>query len=184
MVKWGTIWQPWMLLPRLWKWRTTPDCEMLSSPDTLRLVLIEFSSLAWCVASGFPILGLPFLPDRWKSCNSSKISWTIWLTHFDQQCLSPNECFGCFHGVWLSSNPQSIFSRIRLHLHVHLCGEKKCTTYQRTNYHNITNHCRYLVRLKPLWSRDIRATNLHVPKYGKTFDPPPHLEIKDVIDAF
>ena len=50
-----------------------------------------------------------------------------------------------------------------------LNGVKQCTTCQRTNYHNTTNHSRYLSRLELLQSRDINDAHLHVPKYSKTF---------------
>ena len=41
---WGTIRQLQMLLLRSWRWRTTLDIEMLSSPDTLRVLLTGFGN--------------------------------------------------------------------------------------------------------------------------------------------
>ena len=44
MVTWGTIWQLQMLLQKLWSWLTELDCELLSSPDALWLLLVKFAS--------------------------------------------------------------------------------------------------------------------------------------------
>ena len=42
LVKWGTIWWLQMHLLMMWRWWTTLDCEMPSSPDTLQVLLIGF----------------------------------------------------------------------------------------------------------------------------------------------
>ena len=39
---WGTIQQSWILLQRSWRWWTTLHWEMLSSPDTLQVLLTGF----------------------------------------------------------------------------------------------------------------------------------------------
>ena len=51
LVKLSTIWQIWMLLLRLWRRLTTPSCKILSLPDTLWVLLTEFASMAWSIAS-------------------------------------------------------------------------------------------------------------------------------------
>ena len=39
---WGPIWELPMLFPRSWRWRTTLNCEMPSSLDTLRVLLARY----------------------------------------------------------------------------------------------------------------------------------------------
>ena len=48
---WGKIWQLWKLLLRSWRWQTTLESEMMSSPDALCTLLIRFASMAWTTAS-------------------------------------------------------------------------------------------------------------------------------------
>ena len=48
------IWQLWMLLLKLWRWRTTLNCKIPSSPDTLRMLLVGFAFYA--SESGFSCL--------------------------------------------------------------------------------------------------------------------------------
>ena len=45
LVMCGTIQKFGMLLPRSWRWQTTLDCEMLSSPDTLPVLLAGFAEI-------------------------------------------------------------------------------------------------------------------------------------------
>ena len=47
LVLWRTIWLLWMHLQWLLRWWTTLDCEMPSLPDTLQVVIGEFTSIAW-----------------------------------------------------------------------------------------------------------------------------------------
>ena len=58
------------LLVRSWRWRKALDCETLSSPDTPRVLLAEFTSTACSIASEITVLGRTDL--AWSS-------WTIWL---------------------------------------------------------------------------------------------------------
>ena len=44
LVTWGTIQQLWILM---WTWKTTLDCEMLNSPNTLWVLLTRFASITW-----------------------------------------------------------------------------------------------------------------------------------------
>ena len=79
-------------LPRLWRWWTTLDSEMPSSPNTLR---ISFYSTA--VEST-----LLYLPDLdWSSYDQSVIFPTICLLYCDQLHfpLSFKTFFCCFDGV-------------------------------------------------------------------------------------
>ena len=57
-VKSFTIFWQQMLLPRLWRWRTAHNWELLSSPDTLWMLLAGFVFKAWNTASEPRILGL------------------------------------------------------------------------------------------------------------------------------
>ena len=45
LVTCGTIRQLWMISPLPWSWGITLDCKMLSSHDTLRMVLARFAPL-------------------------------------------------------------------------------------------------------------------------------------------
>ena len=56
----------------LWRGLTTLDWEIPSSPDTLRVLLTGFASMAWSTASE---------STYWGRCNLSKISSTIWLLY-------------------------------------------------------------------------------------------------------
>ena len=70
----GTIWRHQMILPRSLRWPTTLDCEKQNLPDTLQVLLTEFTSMANLT-----------LPDLQSSCKSKKKnSWTIWLLFWDQ----------------------------------------------------------------------------------------------------
>ena len=54
-----TIQQLWMILLRFWRWWTTLDCQMLSSPDILCMSLTGFASVAWSTAMESMILSIP-----------------------------------------------------------------------------------------------------------------------------
>ena len=45
LVTWCTIQQLWMFWPMAWMWQTTLNCEMLISPDTLRVPLTRFAEV-------------------------------------------------------------------------------------------------------------------------------------------
>ena len=47
---------------------------MLSSPDTLQMLLTRFTSMAWNTALKSSVLELPDLPDHQCSYNLSEIS--------------------------------------------------------------------------------------------------------------
>ena len=69
---------------------------------TLRVLFVGFVSMDWSAASESMILGFYLiLPDRRDSCNSSEISWSIFLVDSDQLRLhlTHNKFFGCFRGV-------------------------------------------------------------------------------------
>ena len=51
LITWSTIWQLWMLLSGSWSWRTTLDCEMLSSSDNFQILLVGIASMAWRLTS-------------------------------------------------------------------------------------------------------------------------------------
>ena len=42
----------------LWSWRTTLDCEKLSSPDILQVLLAGFTTMTWCTALESTVFGL------------------------------------------------------------------------------------------------------------------------------
>ena len=64
-------------LPRSRRWRTTMDCEMLISPDTLRVLLTGFTCMSWSTAFGIYGFGPVTLSDR-GSWNPNEISLIIW----------------------------------------------------------------------------------------------------------
>ena len=100
---WGTIRQFGILLPWLCWWLTTLDRETFSSPDSIRVPLALFASMARSRASKSTLLGLPDFAWSSRSCNQNEISWTIWLLNCDQLCLHLSQkkknVFGCFHGL-------------------------------------------------------------------------------------
>ena len=79
-----------LILLRLWRWWTTLDCEMPSSPDTLLVLLTRFASMAWSTALESSFMSI--LPD---SCNLGKVYWTIKSMYCDQLRihLLNNKCF-------------------------------------------------------------------------------------------
>ena len=82
----------WMLLSRLCRWPTIGDCEMLTSPNTLQVLLTRFASMTRSKVLESSYLTLP---DYRGFCNPGKISWTIWLLYCDKLShqLSCNKCF-------------------------------------------------------------------------------------------
>ena len=57
----NTVGQLWMLLLKFWRWWTTLDWEVLSSPDTLSELLTRFYSIVWSIDAESTVLGLPYL---------------------------------------------------------------------------------------------------------------------------
>ena len=73
------IWQLFeILLMSSGRWQTILYCDMLSSPDTLQVLLSGIISMTWSLASlESTVLGFSTLPDCLSSCNPNKISWTV-----------------------------------------------------------------------------------------------------------
>ena len=153
LIMWGTIRQLRMLLPRLWRWLTTPDCKMLTLPDTLWVILTGFASMAWSMALESVVLGLPDL--AWSS-----------------RILRPEQNFNVLLRLHLSHNKcflllLQFYDPVQTHktLHVYLCGfqithgVKQYTACQYTNYRDTTNYSGYFPWLELLWSCDIHAPN-------------------------
>ena len=61
-----------MLLLMLWRWRTTLNCKISNSPDTLLLLLTGFISMAWSMVEESTFLRLPDLTL------SSTFLWPEW----------------------------------------------------------------------------------------------------------
>ena len=58
-----------LIFPRLLRWRSGLDCEMLSSPDILPVLL---AGIAWTIASKYTVLVLFDLDDRGNSYTQVK----------------------------------------------------------------------------------------------------------------
>ena len=58
LVTWGPIQLVQMLLLNLWRCQTILDSEILSSPDTLQVLLIRFIYIAWSKVLESTLLGL------------------------------------------------------------------------------------------------------------------------------
>ena len=91
------------------------------------------------------------MPDRWGSCFSSEISWTIWLLYSDRLCLLYNKY------IWLLPWLYGSFRTCK----IVNCGFqitytiKQCTVWHHTNYYNTTNYSEHVTRLELLLSRNI-----------------------------
>ena len=110
---WGTIPKFRMLLPRLWKWPTTLDCEMPSLSLTIHELLVGFTSVGWSTAPESIVLGL------------SDFSWSLRL-------LQPKQNFlNSLYYDQLLHVPLSSFQITH--------GMMQCTACQHSNYHNTTN---------------------------------------------
>ena len=81
------IWQFQIPLQMSWRWWTTLDHEMLSSPDTLQVLLASLASTDWSIASKSQVLNLP---DLALSMRFLQPKWNF-LSHLllcsDQLCL-------------------------------------------------------------------------------------------------
>ena len=144
-----------MFMQKLWWWRTAFDSEMPSLSVTLQVA--RFIPMTWSMASGSIVFGLTNL-----ACMS--------------RFLQPEQNF-FNHMVTVRFIQMFLIASVAL-WQIYLWGfqithgVKGCTTCQPTNYHDTTNHRRYLPQLELLHSCDICATNKPVPKYCKTFDSP------------
>ena len=102
-----------MLLHRSWKWQSTLNCEMQTSPDTLWMLLDGFASTAWNMALESLVLGLP------NFARSSRFLQPKWgfLKHLASVPWSTAQRMFLFTSatLWPSSNLYSIRSWIRLH---------------------------------------------------------------------
>ena len=106
------------VLPRSWTWRTILDCEIPSSPDTLRVLLVSFVFMAWSSATKFTDFALSAIVkssrflQREQDLLKNKIvlRWSPAPSPFAQQMF-----FDVSTALWCSSNSRSISSRIRLH---------------------------------------------------------------------
>ena len=74
-----------MFLSRSWRWQLTLDCEIPSSSDTLKVLVIGFTSMAWCTASESLDLDIPnvawsskFLQPEQNFLNN--LVTVLWLT--------------------------------------------------------------------------------------------------------
>ena len=104
---WGTIWQFRMLLPRPGNQRTTLNCKMPSSLDTLQVLLTEIASVSWNTATKSTVLGLPdfaqssrLLQPKWNFLNHLfTVLWSTTSSLFAQQMF-----LFASAALWLSSN--------------------------------------------------------------------------------
>ena len=143
---WDTIRQLQMLLPWLWKWRTTLDCAMPNSPVNLRVLLIRYASMA--SESTFfrptrPCLIVKVLATRAKFLESSGYCTVINYAF----TFRTTNIFGSSYGVIA---PFKFVEHKFFMLHVHLWSfqithrMKQCLTYQHNNYNDTANHSGYL----------------------------------------
>ena len=87
---WTVRWKPRLILSecylpnlsRLWRWLTAQDCEMTSSPDTLRVLLAGFTFME----HGFGIYG--FRPI-WPSLGL----WELARNFFNHPVINSSGCF-------------------------------------------------------------------------------------------
>ena len=121
---------------------TTLHREILSSPDTLQVLLARHASMAWAQPRNLQFyIYLTFLESR-ASGNPSLISKALPLLLCDQMRFQ-------FRTIdvlgWPKSNPRSISFRIRLlnmffYPVFKVYSVKWCTKSQHTNNHDTTNH--------------------------------------------
>ena len=161
MVTWGTIQQFLLLSSKYWRWRTTLNCEMLSSPDTLRVLLATH----WICLSGLehslnihgfnpisPYLIIEVL-DTWeKFLQPSGYKRVISNFAFTFDGIN---IFGCFLNVMtlfklvehkFSESDYAAYLPMTLMAFKFMCEEmafkfsvKKCTMCEPTNYRDTIN---------------------------------------------
>ena len=85
-------------LLRLWRWQTSLDCEMSSSPDTLQVLLTRFVFMVWRTASESIVLDLPDLAwlSRFLQPQRNFFSYLIIVINCNFIFCSTNicDCFG------------------------------------------------------------------------------------------
>ena len=107
-----------MLLQRSWRWLTTLACEMLSSPDTLQVLLNGFTSMVWSMASKFTVLGQHDLAwlSRFLQLEQNFLNHLVTVLQSTAPSPFEQQMFLVASTVlWPSLNLLSISSRIRLH---------------------------------------------------------------------
>ena len=72
LVAWGTIQQLRILFPRSGGWQTIQNNEMLSLPDTLKVLLAGFVLMTWSTALESPMFGQPDLVWSWAFLQPEK----------------------------------------------------------------------------------------------------------------
>ena len=77
------------------------DWGIMNTPDTLRILITGFVSMAWGIPFEYPVLGLIDLSNGQGSYNPGEILLTIWLLSCDQLHvqLSHNRFLGSVRGV-------------------------------------------------------------------------------------
>ena len=115
LLTWGTIRWLRRLLSSSWRWPITLDYEMPNSPDTLRILLAGFTSMAWSTISESTVWDLSWSSKfRQPAQNSFNYLVTV-LGSTASSAFSSQMFLIAFVALRLSSNLQSISSPIRLH---------------------------------------------------------------------
>ena len=90
-----------LVFPRLWRWWTTLDCKLPSSPDTLRVLLTKFTSMTLSMASGpsfRPIRPCPIVQVLIILAKFIEPSGYCSVINCTFTSGAPN-LLGCFHSV-------------------------------------------------------------------------------------
>ena len=106
------------------------DCQMLTSPDTLQVLLTGFTCMVWSMALESPILGRPDLtlllrflqPEHY--CTVINCIFTFCATNV----------FGSFCSIIPSSNSERINYQIRLHSTFNCVVFRSPTGWSYTQY--------------------------------------------------
>ena len=138
-------------------WDAFDTDELYLTIKCLRILLAGFVVIVWSTASESMVLGLPGIA---RSMGFFKFVGNFFSHHVTViKCdftFFITNIFGCFHDVMTRFEPVKHRFLNQTILHVRLCGcwnilrIKQCTTCQRTNFHDTTNHSRYLSRFKLL----------------------------------
>ena len=132
LLTWGTIQQLRMVLPRSWKGQTTLNCKMPSLPDTLQVLLAEFTSLAQSIASESTVLGL--LDFAWSSWFLQP-EWTF-LNHLITILWSTVSLFVQFESckAWVAELDYVVRSTMRLSNHTQCEAMHDVSAFKLTRY--------------------------------------------------
>ena len=145
---WGTIQQLWMHLLKHWKWQTTLNCKIPSLPDILQVLLDKFVSVAWRTALKSMVLGLPCLINKVLVTHQkflNHLDIVPWLTAPFAQEMFLVAFFGIMAQFKLVKHKFLIYiacSSVWLSNHTQTEVMYMC---QCSNYHDTTNHSRYLL---------------------------------------